>query len=490
MYRSFGDAARYDVDGDGKVAFVFHRFGEDMAHAAGYFWSGDLFSKEELEQEGSEYADFTNEMDMLHLSTTNKSSGALDKDRIMGTLVHELQHLVNYAQTDGNGESWLNEVFSQAAMAITGYGETGASLMQGLWFSVYNGVGVPFVFEGWYAPGPEWGDVLDITYEHWFLFSRYLANQTRGLASEDGTLRGGDELYKSVLACERDVEGSGSCTRETLAKTLEAIGYLGEGRAAEDFDELVLNYSTALLVRDRTGPYSLTNDPDADPSAVDGARIDLLTVADRFVPGAVYGGGATVYVPLDRAQRTAGAGDVVQERVVDSPLPLDFVGVVPSLASGSALCDGDPMVFSSPQLDTVEGGRLEYCTMSLQEYDETSQSEWTFQVYEGPVAFDADAPVVVVRPACDRGAFYPGVFFYEVDASDPGPVEPEEPAPGPVPDEEGGGDEPADKDEPAGADAGGRAPSALAPTGDAAAGAAPPLAFAACLALAALAAAR
>lgn len=39
-------------------------------------------------------------------------------------IAHEFQHLVNFAQTDGSSEAWLNEAFSQAAVAIAGYGST------------------------------------------------------------------------------------------------------------------------------------------------------------------------------------------------------------------------------------------------------------------------------------------------------------------------------------------------------------------------------
>ncbi|WP_080798316.1 lectin like domain-containing protein [Arabiibacter massiliensis] len=491
VYATFGDAARYDVDGDGKVAFVFHRFGESMDYAAGYFSSVDLFSKEDLEPIEPELAGFTNHMDMLHLNTVNARAeeGGLyfDKDRVMYTLVHELQHLVNYAQTGGHQDTWLNEVFSEAAVAVAGYGATVNSRLDFLHTLLHFGVGVPFVFEGEYAPNDVYGSAY---YAHWYLFSRYLANQTRGLSSGDGRLHGGDGLYRSVFDLERDDRGFGSCTKEALVKTLEALGYLGEGAgcAAKDFDELLLNYNTALLVRDKEGPCSLTNDPSADPSVIDGAQISLLSVVEGFVPEAVYGGGAAVYVELDRAQPTAGAGEGVQERIVDSPLPLDYA-IEASPAEGSALRDGDPISLDSPQLDMVDGSRLEYCAMSYETYEANRRGEWVYQEYDGPIAFDPDAPVIAARFACDRGASAHSLFIYEVDASqpeEPDPAEPEKPeAPG-KPD----APPPATDGPPAAGGGDVSEAAALAPTGDALAGAPAALAALAFAAAAAAAAAR
>lgn len=478
LYATFGDAARSDADGDGKVAFVFHRFGEDTGFAAGYFWSGDLLSKEDLGQIAPESAGSTNEMDMLHLNTVNKADGTFDKDAVMSVLVHELQHLVNYAQTGGSRDAWLDEAFSQAAQAVTGYGTLESTNLNYLHVLLHNGVGVPFVFEGNYVPGASRSAESVAAYGQWYLFSRYLANQTRGLSSEDGMLCGGDGLYKSVFDCERNGQGLGSCTKDALVKTLQALGYLGEGAgcAAKDFDELVLNYNTALLVRDKEGPCSLTNDPSANPSVVDGARIDLLSVVEGFVPEAVFGGGAAVYVELDRAQPTAGAGEGVQERIVDSPLPLDYA-IEASPVEGSALREGDPISLDSPQLDMVDGSHLEYCAMSYETYEAKRLDEWVYGEYDGPIAFDPDAPVIVARLACDRGWSSPAPFAYEVDAAKP--EEPKEPQ------------APERPDAPPPAGEGGNADAfALAPTGDALAPATAALAALAAVALASALAAR
>lgn len=438
-YESFGTADRYDLDDDGKVAFVFRAFGVD--YADGEFREEDLLTEKELEGMGSAKPGFANSMDMLHVDIdvckNPDGSRFFDRDRVMTVLVHELQHLICYAQTGGDGEMWLNEAFSQASAGIAGYGKRFEVDMSYLSTFIYNAVGVPFVCRGSEDPAA----YLDsyeraATYAQWFLFSRYLANQTRGFESDDGQLRGGDEIYKSVFACKRNVDDFGACTEERLMETLQEIGYAGKGRTVETLDELVLNYNTALLLREKTGPYSLTNDPRANPSVIDGATMPLLMVAKGAVSQAVYGGGAAVYVELGRAERVGKPGNGVQEKVVDSPLPLTYEFEA-SPASGSALRDGDLIALDSPQLDLVPGSYLEYSLFTQQEFAATDPDEWRYRKYEGPIAFDAERPLVIVRFVCDCGESQPAIVNYEVDVSNPG--EGEEPNLKPDPGDAGAG---------------------------------------------------
>ena len=92
MKAAFGDWSLADVDGDGKTAFVFYPM-----DFAGFFYAADLFTQEEYE-----YAT-GNVMDMLHMGTAQT-----DSTITLSTLAHELQHLVNFAQTGGFCDSWLN----------------------------------------------------------------------------------------------------------------------------------------------------------------------------------------------------------------------------------------------------------------------------------------------------------------------------------------------------------------------------------------------
>ena len=123
-------------------------------------------------------------------------------------IAHEFQHLVNFAQTDGSSEAWLNEAFSQAAVAIAGYGSTQKTRAQNLAVMVnLSGRIPPFVYEGSFVPDASLGAGGTAVYAHGYLFSRYLANQTRGLPG------GGDSVYRSVFDAMRDERGWVSARR-------------------------------------------------------------------------------------------------------------------------------------------------------------------------------------------------------------------------------------------------------------------------------------
>lgn len=263
LEEAFGDWSGVDVDGDGKTAFVFY----EMPYA-GFFYAADLFTKAE-----EEYAT-GNVMDMLHMS------GAAPMEITMATLAHELQHLINYSQTLGYSDSWINEMFSQCAIEIAGFAST-ESVYEVRTFTDKAreyGYTYPFIYEGWYVP-----DNADagVPYGSWYLFGRYLSYQTKDLAG------GGDEIYKTIL----NVNGTGY--REDLAAALEQIGYLGTGKEVQNFEELVTNYNAALYLREESGIYSLSGNKE-NPSNVDGVDVDSIEATEyplKMLPG----GGAAGY---------------------------------------------------------------------------------------------------------------------------------------------------------------------------------------------------
>lgn len=242
MLEAFGSWENIDVDNDGKTAIVC----QDLSGGvAGYFSTGDLTGE-------------TAEMDMVHIN--NGKDNPEMWNSIYGTLAHELQHAINFAQTGGNSETWLNETFSQSAKAIAGYrdttiGQVGTSVMYVGGLPEYNisdhGHTVPFIYAGQFVPSglsEEAGPV----YGQWFLFGRYLSYQTQGLEG------GGDEVYKTILS-SRSVEEK-ECTWESLEQGLKNIGYLGEGKAVPDMDALIQNYNIALYLQEPDGLYSLGGD--------------------------------------------------------------------------------------------------------------------------------------------------------------------------------------------------------------------------------------
>lgn len=158
-------------------------------------------------------------MDMLNMSSSSSASTEV----MMSTLAHELQHLINYAQTGGNSDSWLNETFSQGAIAIAGLANatTVYEVPTLIRWANTNGSTYPFIFKNWYVPS---GSNSSVPYGSWYLFGRYLAHQTRGYEG------GGDAIYKTILSANSQEDGYKSSTIGDLEKALRDMGYMGEGK--------------------------------------------------------------------------------------------------------------------------------------------------------------------------------------------------------------------------------------------------------------------
>ncbi len=60
----------------------------------------------------------SNKIEMLHMDPTGPS--AADSDYMLGIIIHEFVHLINY-KYDTSEEGWLNETLAESAMAIGGY---------------------------------------------------------------------------------------------------------------------------------------------------------------------------------------------------------------------------------------------------------------------------------------------------------------------------------------------------------------------------------
>ena len=264
LENTFGEWSNADVDQDGKTAFVFY----PMDGIAGYFSAADLYTKDEDEWATG------NVMDMLNMNIKNTSNVMTT----LSTLAHELQHLINYTQTGGDSDGWLNETFSQSAIAIAGLAstETVYEVPAFINWTQDKGYTHPFIFKEWYVPG---GSESGIPYGSWYLFGRYLAHQTQDLEG------GGDSVYQTIT----DVN-HGSTKLKDIEDALVFIGYMGEGKTAADMDELITNYNLALYLREPSGPYSLSGNA-KDPSNVDGVQVGRLFQTQN-APEALPGGGA------------------------------------------------------------------------------------------------------------------------------------------------------------------------------------------------------
>ena len=277
LYDAFGDWSAADVDSDGKTAFVFY----PMAYA-GFFYDADLYTKDEAAWATG------NVMDMLHMNTNPWDSMKTK----MSTLAHELQHLINYAQNNNHFDVWLNEAFSQSAIAIAGLSDT-ETVYEVKRLSDYiaeTGYSYPFIYDGAYVPS---GGESGIPYGTWYLFSRYLSHQTEGLTG------GGDSIFKTIIEINQESMAAGDIKSGlSLVETaLRHVGYMGEGKTVENIESLITNFNLAMFLREQSGVYSLGGTAE-DPSNVDGVTFRRIFSLDSGLE-AIPGGGAASWSAID-----------------------------------------------------------------------------------------------------------------------------------------------------------------------------------------------
>ncbi len=104
---TFGQEARPGIDGDPHI-HVLHLLGPPDAFELGYFSDEDEYSR-------ALFVD-SNEREMIYLNMSPLVAGEPLYD---GTLVHEMQHLIQW-NLDANEETWLNEGLSQVAETLAG----------------------------------------------------------------------------------------------------------------------------------------------------------------------------------------------------------------------------------------------------------------------------------------------------------------------------------------------------------------------------------
>ena len=104
---TFGQEARPGIDGDPRF-HALHLLGPPGAFELGYFSDEDEYPR-------ALFVD-SNEREMIYL---NMSQLAVGEPLYDGTLVHEIQHLIQW-NLDANEETWLNEGLSQVAETLVG----------------------------------------------------------------------------------------------------------------------------------------------------------------------------------------------------------------------------------------------------------------------------------------------------------------------------------------------------------------------------------
>ena len=106
LIRQFGTEPNPGVDGDPLIT-VLHVLGAPDTSELGYFTDENQYPRALF--------DHSNQREMVYLNMAQLTPGPLYD----GTLVHELQHLIQW-NLDANEDKWLNEGLSQLAETITG----------------------------------------------------------------------------------------------------------------------------------------------------------------------------------------------------------------------------------------------------------------------------------------------------------------------------------------------------------------------------------
>lgn len=107
LVQTFGTEWRPGVDGD-PIFSIFHILGPPDAHELGYFIDENSYPATLFNQ--------SNVQEMVYLNMSRLSAGT---PLYEGTLVHEIQHLIQW-NMDANEDTWLNEGLSQIAETLVG----------------------------------------------------------------------------------------------------------------------------------------------------------------------------------------------------------------------------------------------------------------------------------------------------------------------------------------------------------------------------------
>lgn len=388
LCEALGDPLQADVDGDGKIAIVF----SSMDLYDSYFSDADLFANADVPWASG------NQMDMLHISSTPSFFDAL------ASISHELAHLILFSRTFGESDLWLEEVFAQNALFSANMANAQNIPEANALIDTINteGISVPFIGDGDYVPAGS------APYGQWYLFARYLTGQTEALPG------GGAALWKTILDTVPWTENgltAGSCTKDALVQALDDMCYIGESsQEIPDFQELILNYNTALFLRDDEGIYSLTNSD--EPDTAGSVILNKITPYAQAVPQ-LPGGGAACWLisPGDVTPKAQGpdircAGiytdSIVMPEIVISDVPSGKVEQGTSVTLSCGTEDARIYYTTDENNLTMENGILYTAPLTVD--TDTYLRAWAVKIHGAEEVYGSEATFryQVSEPVGDR----------------------------------------------------------------------------------------
>lgn len=161
-----------DVDQNGKVIILLYDMGE-KSKTLGYFYSADKYAKSAVQ--------VSNQADIFYINS-NYAKQSNQADIVLGTLAHELQHMIYFdlkynniaggvgSWNDYEGDSWLNEGLSMLGEFYTNYHANVNSWIVNFMHSNYQGLSLT-----------HW---TSVNYGYSAIFTRYLAEKTDNLTKK------------------------------------------------------------------------------------------------------------------------------------------------------------------------------------------------------------------------------------------------------------------------------------------------------------------
>lgn len=318
MQEAFGDF--YSPDGSGKVNILFYDIKDGYTgsggYVGGYFYANDM-------------AVYSNHAAILHIDTYPTLSNGLDE--AYSTMMHELQHMINYSVSGTHMDTWLNECMSMAAEELI-YPNSAVPMRLYTWSSSY-----PLFHEG--KSHFDYDNSLD-AYALQCLFGQYLRAQT-----------GGYEVFSRILTNF----ANGMDEKAAVVAALDGTALEGA-----TIDRVIMYFRIATICRQPSGPYGFCGD----------TRFDSMNRVTVTGNKNVRGCGAVIYetksgaytVPADADDGLVYIGMTKSGDIISTSTPLDIThtvefvdGVTHDTIATVTVAHGEDVVFPEVPDHTAEG---------------------------------------------------------------------------------------------------------------------------------------
>ena len=290
MSESFG--THTDIDNTGGITILVYDIQDGYGKNGSKAYTGGFFDQ----------SDFMAGEDIIHVDTypsmAKNSNTPANIDNARNTIIHEMQHCINYShyvQDDENNvtQVWLDEGLSMAAEhLVLGKPLTDRITRFNSSDRVRNGAVLTYndYSENMSVTNPSQTDI-GANYGLSYLFVQYIKAQTKFLP--DGSLNpeGGDKIYKHLI----DAQSHSASSLENVVFVMRNMGY------NVTCESLMRDFRIALVVKNPTGKHGFMGEEAfnaLDAKTFDGTEANLsgsasvvikLSDTKTFTPPASHG---------------------------------------------------------------------------------------------------------------------------------------------------------------------------------------------------------